>query len=98
MGVPELVLRDRVGVLSLIRIRDGPEPFVGSGWVRWVEHKSAAGTRGVCGLRGLAHCWVLRRHLVGVFSGRLKVGLPNARVVRVVVVGGLGCGCVLSVA
>ena len=39
----------------------------------WVEHKIISGSNiSGCGLRvvvgGLAHCWVLRRHLLGVFS------------------------------
>jgi hypothetical protein len=42
---------------------------------------------GRCGYGwGLACCWVLRRHLLGVFSGRPDHGSSNVRLVRVVVV------------
>jgi hypothetical protein len=56
---------------------------------------------------GLARCWVLRGHPVWVvFSGRAHHGSSNARcglvcvagLVWVVVVGVVGCGCLLSVA
>ena len=50
---------------------------------------------------GLAHCWVLRRHLLWVlFSGAAPgFGCLTQPVVGVVVVVSvLGCGCVLSVA
>ena len=66
------------------------------GWVwRWVEHKRLVHERNM----GLAHCWVLRGHLVwGVVSGPW-LWLPNASFVWVWWCrGGLGCGCVLSVA
>jgi hypothetical protein len=50
---------------------------------------------------GLARCWVLRGHPVWVvFSGRAHHGSSNAHqgFVWVVVVGVVGCGCLLSVA
>ena len=53
----------------------------------------------------LAHCWVLRRHLLGCCSlvrslpGRSNASwLPCVGGVVVVAVWWLGCGCVLSVA
>ena len=48
---------------------------------------------------GLVHCWVLRRHLLGVVLGT-ALGLAGLtrEGFRVVAVWGLGCGCVLSVA
>jgi hypothetical protein len=47
----------------------------------------------------LAHCWVLRGHLLGVVLGTASglAGLTREGF-RVVVAWGLGCGCVLSVA
>ena len=53
---------------------------------------------------GSARCWVLRRHLCGVFflvppPGRVSNAFRSCCVgVGVVVVVGWGCGCVLSVA
>ena len=52
--------------------------------------------------RGLARCWVLRRHPGGVVLWLLLAWTSNAPrclcCVGVVGLGGLGCGCVLSVA
>ena len=69
---------------------------VGGGWVEF----GRSAIFDLSGLEGLARCWVLRRHPVDVFSGRVRRGSSNARrwgscllgVPDVGVGGGDGCG------
>jgi hypothetical protein len=67
----------------------------------WVEHEPNAVQMNM----RLAHCWVLRRHLVGVSLGMAAPGLDRLTHPEACERGGcgggrfwLGCGCVLSVA
>ena len=94
-----------VSLLSLIPhlIRAGCWRFAGVVWVWLGGTLLLLGSNErvpVCVAGGLAHCWVLRRHLLlwVFFSGRFWAGCLTHGLFCVVVVVGSGCGCVLSVA
>jgi hypothetical protein len=94
---------DRLSARSTLVVLISDSTFVERASARrergWVEHKVNA----VPESKSLAHCWVLRRHLVFLL-GMAAPGL--GRLTHPDLLGGgcgggrfgLGCGCVLSVA